>query len=686
VLIGAGGADIFVFATGDTSAAANARDQVNDFTPGTDLIDLSGIDANMASAAVDAFRFVGTSAFDGFAGALNYFFDAARSMTTLQGDVNGDGLADFAIDLNLNHILTAANFTAASLRPNGPLNLAGTPGADALIGGSFADTLTGLEGDDTLNGLAGNDRLDGGSGADAMNGGAGDDTYVVDNAVDTIAEMNGTDTVESSIIAVLPDDVENLTLVEGAGPINGTGNADRNVILGNNSTNVLAGQAGADILTGGGGADTFVFANGDSGAAVGERDLVTDFAAGSDKLDLIGVDANSNAVGDQDFRLLGTATFDGQAAALRYSHDTARNVTVVEADVNGDGAADFAIELTGNIVLSAADFVGVSLLPIVLNGNTADDTLTGNDMNNALYGRGGNDTLSGEGDNDYLNGGAGNDALHGGEGNDTLIGGSGSDLLDGGNGIDTASYAGSAGPVSVSLMSGLSSGGHAQGDVLVDIESLSGSAHGDVLTGGDGANVISGGAGEDLLEGLNGDDTLNGGDGVDTVSYANAGAGVIVSMRDSGPQATGGAGIDTLMRLENIVGSTYADTLYGTGGDNVMSGGAGNDLIKGLKGADRLTGGLGNDRLFGGSGSDTFVFAIDADDGGKDSIRDYVAGEDRIDLSGVSAVANYTALHGLMSAPGADVLINFGGGHTLTIWNTSIATLDAHQADFQFLI
>ena len=83
---------------------------------------------------------------------------------------------------------------------------------------------------------------------------------------------------------------------------------------------------------------------------------------------------------------------------------------------------------------------------------------------------------------------------------------------------------------------------------MVDIESLSGSAYGDMLTGNDGANVISGGAGDDLLEGLNGDDTLNGGDGVDTVSYAHAGAGVAIDMADSGPQDTGGAGIDTLSR------------------------------------------------------------------------------------------------------------------------------------------
>ena len=115
-----------------------------------------------------------------------------------------------------------------------------------------------------------------------------------------------------------------------------------------------------------------------------------------------------------------------------------------------------------------------------------------------------------------------------------------------------------------------------------------------------------------------------------------------------------------------------------------MTGGNGNDVIKGLGGNDTLAGGLGNDQLFGGAGTDTFVFAINANDGGKDIVKDYVAGEDQFDLTDVSAVADYAALHALMSQNGANVLMNFGGGHTLTVTNTTIATLDAHQTDFHF--
>ena len=114
---------------------------MTDFTTGTDLIDLAGIDADVSTGVIDAFRFIGTR-FDGLAGALDYVFDAARNVTVVQGDVNGDKAADFAIDFNGNLVLTSANFTAASIRLIEPLNLVGTAGPDALTGASLGDTLS----------------------------------------------------------------------------------------------------------------------------------------------------------------------------------------------------------------------------------------------------------------------------------------------------------------------------------------------------------------------------------------------------------------------------------------------------------------------------------------------------------------------------------------------------------------
>ena len=96
-------------------------------------------------------------------------------------------------------------------------------------------------------------------------------------------------------------------------------------------------------------------------------------------------------------------------------------------------------------------------------------------------------------------------------------------VVDGGAGTDTASYAVSNAGVSVSLMTGLGSGGDAQGDTLVSIENLTGSALDDTLEGNGGANVLTGGA------------------GADTVSYERALAGVTVSLAVTTAQNTLGA-------------------------------------------------------------------------------------------------------------------------------------------------
>ena len=128
------------------------------------------------------------AAFDGTAGALHTTYDAANNVTILEGDVNGDHVADFGIELAGNLTLTANDFTAGSLLTVSPLTLTGTAGNDSLAGGIFDDHLYGLAGNDTLTGNAGNDYLDGGTGADTMKGGAGNDTYIVDNAGDMVVE------------------------------------------------------------------------------------------------------------------------------------------------------------------------------------------------------------------------------------------------------------------------------------------------------------------------------------------------------------------------------------------------------------------------------------------------------------------------------------------------------------------
>jgi Ca2+-binding RTX toxin-like protein len=93
-LIGNGGADRFVFETLDDSSNA-APDQIHDFsTAQGDRIDLSLIDADTGTAGNQAFTYIGTGDFTGVAGQLNF------QNGLIQGDVTGDGGADFRIEVN----------------------------------------------------------------------------------------------------------------------------------------------------------------------------------------------------------------------------------------------------------------------------------------------------------------------------------------------------------------------------------------------------------------------------------------------------------------------------------------------------------------------------------------------------------------------------------------------------------
>ncbi|MDO9527319.1 MAG: calcium-binding protein [Gemmobacter sp.] len=106
VLFGGDGADRFVFRSITDSPMGGAT-QIADFTPGSDLIDLSLIDANVTRPGVQSFVFIGEAAF--FAGGqLRYTQNGQNGL--LLGDVNGDGVADFLVRLN-----AVAGFQATDL-------------------------------------------------------------------------------------------------------------------------------------------------------------------------------------------------------------------------------------------------------------------------------------------------------------------------------------------------------------------------------------------------------------------------------------------------------------------------------------------------------------------------------------------------------------------------------------------
>ena len=311
-----------------------------------------------------------------------------------------------------------------------------------------------------------------------------------------------------------------------------------------------------------------------------------------------------------------------------------------------------------------------------LLGTTHDDTLAGDAEPNRLVGRSGDDELLGR---------DGTDELRGDEGDDTLAGGPAADWIDGGPGIDTADYRTSLGGVRISLDRGSAAGGDAEGDLLFDVENLSGSDFDDVLVGSAAANWLIGNRGRDILRGGGGPDVLiggrdadqlHGGPGWDRVEYSLSESGISLDLRD--PLAGGGdARGDVLSSIEMVVGSGHGDQIIGDDADNVFAGGRGADFLDGGVGFDTVSyadanqrvevdlgtglgtageavgdvlhnfeqligspfdddlsgaatdetfdGGRGNDRLAGGFGSDIYLFGFDS---GSDQISEQGAEED----------------------------------------------------------
>lgn len=106
-----------------------------------------------------------------------------------------------------------------------------------------------------------------------------------------------------------------------------------------------------------------------------------------------------------------------------------------------------------------------------------------------------------------------------------------------------------------------------------------------------------------------------------------------------------------------ITGTNNAETLNGTAGVDLILGLGGNDTIKAGTGADIVDGGAGRDSLYGGDGADTFRYtnALDSyrdyDTGGitvTDTIYDFTAGVDKIDVSGLGFIGLGDGHHGTL--------------------------------------
>jgi Ca2+-binding RTX toxin-like protein len=170
-----------------------------------------------------------------------------------------------------------------------------------------------------------------------------------------------------------------------------------------------------------------------------------------------------------------------------------------------------------------------------------------------------------------LHGEAGGDVLLGGADDDILVGGAGADTLGGGGGNDTADYSASAAGINVNLGTSVGLGGDAQGDALVSIENVIGSAFNDVIIAKANTtiDVFDGGGGDDIMTGGLGGDTFvfRFAQGSDTITdfIAGAAAADVVSL------AGFGAAFDSFAEVIAAGAQIGADTVFSFGGGQTLT-------------------------------------------------------------------------------------------------------------------
>jgi len=139
------------------------------------------------------------------------------------------------------------------------------------------------------------------------------------------------------------DDIESILGFAGKDILNGMGNDDR-----------LTGGLGKDWQTGGTGTDIFDFNLKTETVRGANRDVIMDFnRVELDQIDLIGIDARKGA-GNQAFKFIGAKQFHDKAGELHYIKKA--GFLLVEGDIDGNGKADFQIQVHGVTKLGAIDF------------------------------------------------------------------------------------------------------------------------------------------------------------------------------------------------------------------------------------------------------------------------------------------------------------------------------------------
>ncbi|MDF8333566.1 calcium-binding protein [Novosphingobium cyanobacteriorum] len=707
LLDGGTGADVMAGGTGDDTYVVDSKNDSVTELSGEGLDTVQSSVSWVLGANVENLVLTGSGTISGTGNALDNIITGNAAANVLTGDggsdwldggagtdtlVGGQGNDTYVVDslgdtvteltgAGQDTVRSSITWTLGANVENLVLTGSGDPDG---IGNGDSNRITGNAGDNLLSGMDGNDTLDGGVGVDTLAGAAGNDSYVLDNPLDTIVEFagDGTDTVRASFTYELGDTLENLVLT-GADTIDGTGNAQDNLITGNTAANHLVGLDGNDTLDGGGGGgDVLAGGAGDDTYILDDASDAVIENAGDGTDTVVAAFSTTIAADIENLTLSGTASIDGTGNALA-------NVLTGNAGINrlaggaGDdtyivgNAADIVVEDAGagmdtvrstfswTLAASVENLVLTGTAVIDATGNSAANVIQGNDAANVIDGKGGADAMSGgNGDDTYIV-----DAL----------GDTATEVLNGG--ADTV-YA----SVSFSLSD--------------NVENLTLTGNGAInATGNASANRILGNEAANMIEGGKGFDTMDGGQGGDIYLFSSFRDHLGNEIKDSGTSGTDevrvtatGKGAFTVggseVGIDRIVIGTGTGAVADTTGTDeirvsaaraanamVIIGNAGSNRIGGSAFADTIDGGAGTDLMGGGAGDD--IYHVDSS--GDKVTESKSGGQDTVYATATFKLG--TNIEVLVLQGGADIGGTGNTGNDTIEGNTGANLIDGGKGD-----
>ncbi|MFK7862426.1 MAG: hypothetical protein AB8B64_26695, partial [Granulosicoccus sp.] len=531
--------------------------------------------------------------------------------------IGGDGRdsADYSVaEIAVNIDLSAGEVTSDGFGGrdaiSGIEDLTGSDYDDYLAGDEQDNVLTGGLGNDVLVGQAGDDLLVGGEGQDAASYEFSRSAVRIDLASDEPTRdgeggSDSFDSIESAIGSAFNDVL--------------SGDERDNVLSGLAGDDILDGREGEDSLFGGAGNDTLLPSPGSDSFDGGVGNDLLDYSTFSDALSIrVTLSGNNYA----------PVLVDGS------DNDQVRNIETI---VGTEGDDEIGGGFLNNTLMGEAgnDVIRGGTGSDNLDGGEGDDQLRFDDLsadgvtlslvtNTAAYSvDGSTDTFTGfesyattnQNDviftserSDLVDALGADDHFHSSDGSDILFGGFGQDVVDYSLhvGIDHIEATLDEGNTITILVVG------GDDDQVTDIEGIIGSSGDDLLFGDSQSNELRGAAGDDYLDGASGDDFLSGdagqdrflgglgddafdgGSGLDVIDYSEAIGGVAVDLSLNTALNDGYSGQDSIVNVENIIGTDDADILTGDGRTNVLTGSEGDDIIRGGIGSDTLDGGVGD--------------------------------------------------------------------------------------------